>query len=148
MKFATTKIATAVTSVTLAVLAWSAGTFHWTTAQIGASSGVAVSTVALGAFIVEHRRKGTPSRWVGVLGMIPAEVTTVVTVGIAFAWWGASAVRVSSLVLAIVVPLASLAGVTIAQAKVTSPETMSTELESVAITVAAAKNVDPATHAQ
>jgi hypothetical protein len=80
--------------------------------------------------------------------MIPAEATTVVALGIAFAWWGESALEVSGFVVAIVAPLAALAGVTIAQAKVYSPETRDLELEETALEVAGAKAAAPELHAR
>lgn len=143
----TAVIVAALTASTATALAWAHSTFHWSDLQTTAVSVVGASSIALAGFIAEHLRKETPSRWVGVLGLVPAEVTSVVGLGIAFAWWGESATKIGGAVIGAVTFLASLAGVAVAQGKVTSPETLARELEATAIEVAAAKNVDPAVHA-
>lgn len=140
----TSVLVAVLTALTASVIAYSASTFSWTDAQTTATSGAALASIALVGFLVEHLRPGTPQRWVGVLGLIPAEFSSVATLGIVFMWWGESALKVSGFVIAIVTPLASIAGVTIAQAKVYSLKTATENVQA----VAAAKNVDPETHAR
>lgn len=145
MKLPRTSLIVAVlTAATTGALAYASPTYHWTGEQTTASSGAAVATIALLGFLVEHLRRETPSRWVGVIGLIPAEVSSIVLLGITFAWWGESALEVSGFVLAILVPVGSLLGVTIVQAKIYSPETATKNVQA----VAAAKAVDPETHAR
>lgn len=139
---------TSLTGISAAVLAWAQSAFHWADTQTTAASGAAIATIALVTFVIEHLRNGTASRWVGVLGMIPAEVSAVVLLGVAFAWWDTSALKVSTFVLALITPLAAIFGVTIAQGKVTSPETLQKGLTATAQEVAAAKAAVPETNAR
>lgn len=144
----TAKLAALVVAIAAGVIPWAQDAYHWTGPQTTATSGVTLTTIALAAFIVEHLRRETPSRWVGVLGLIPAEVSGVVLLGIAFLWWGESALKVSTLVLAVFTPIGALVGVTIAQAKVTSPETLAADLAATAHEVSVAKAATPDTHAR
>jgi hypothetical protein len=96
--------------------------------------------------VVEHLRKETPSRWVGVIGLIPSVIVAGYTVAAMFAWFGLHASAVSGFtvgVYSLFTPLGSLLGVTIVQGKVTSPETVAAELRATAITVAAAQAAGP-----
>lgn len=139
----TSRVVAVLSAATAGAIAYAASTFHWRDTQTAASSGAALATVALIGFLIEHLRPGSPSRWVGVIGLLPPEVGAVVTLGVVFAWWGESAVKVTGFVSAILLPVAAILGVSVAQAKVYSPETAT----KIAVDVATAKAVDPETHA-
>lgn len=134
MKFPTTaKVAAAVLAASAPVITWAQSTFHWVAGQTLAVSTVTATAVAFLAFVVEHVRKETPSRWVGIFGTLTPLIPAVGALGTAFAWWTAevSAKWTGSLVAAVAF-LAGIAGVSIAQGKVTSPETRTAELASTA----------------
>lgn len=130
MKFPTTaKVAAAIMAASAPVIAWAQDEFEWTAPKVLAVSAVTATTVALVAFIVEHLRKETPSRWVGVIGLLVAEVPAIGALGVAFAWWSDDAsAKLSSAIIAAISFVATLLGVNLVQEKVTSPETMRSEI--------------------
>lgn len=144
----TSRIVAIVVAIVTPSLAIAQSEAHWTGPQTTAASGAAIATVGLLGFLIEHLRRETPSRWVGVMTLIPPEVSAIVLLGIAFAWWNESALRVSGYVVALLTPIGALVGVTIAQAKVTSPETLHDELVATAHEVSIAKAAEPETHAR
>ena len=139
----TSVLAAGATAVAASVITWAQGVFHWSDIQTTAVSGATLAGIAFLSFVVEHVRKETPSRWVGVIGTIPPFVGALIYLGVAFAWWTTTASTVTSLVTAVLTPIGALAGVTYAQSKVTSPETMAAELQTTAVTVAAAQAAGP-----
>lgn len=124
----TSRVIAALTAATAPVLAWVAVQSHWVAEQTTSSTAAALATIGLVGFVVEHLRKETPSRWVGIFGMLTVEVPAVAALGIAFAWWPPSANGVAGTITSGIALVAGLFGVTIAQGKVTSPETLTKEL--------------------
>jgi hypothetical protein len=120
----TSVIVAGLTSASAAALAWAATQFHWTSDQALASSAAGVATIALLGFVAEHVRKETPSRWVGIFGLLTTEVPVVFALGLAFTWWTQASNATAGLIASAITIVAAGFGVTVAQSKVTSPETL------------------------
>lgn len=134
--------------VTLSV-AWAATQLHWTADENTAVAGFAFATLALAGFTVEHLRRETPSRWVGVIGLIPATLITAYTVAATFGWGQlnpSSVAGATGLITALFTPIATLAGVGIVQARVTSPETLQRERADAATPAAILAAMNPKLH--
>ena len=99
----------------------------WDEGQITAVSGLALTSIALFAAVLEHFRRETPSRWVAMFGLLPPEITAVIVVLRVFDVFVLSADQQSNLLMIIGLGL-GIFGVTVAQSKVTAPETMRAEI--------------------
>jgi hypothetical protein len=120
------------TPYTVIVVAWCATRYHWTDVEKLDVGGLVVASLALLGFVVEHLRRETVSRWVGVIGLVPAFLVAGYAVAASFSWFGLDVSTVSGVsgwIYSVFTPIGSLVGVVIVQAKVTSPETLATELD-------------------
>lgn len=124
----TSQIAAGLVAMTTPALVIAGEAGDWDEARVAAASALALATIAFLAALVEHLRRETPSRWVAVFGLSPPEVVALLVVLRVFEVTHLSAGTEGAIVSLVSLGL-SIFGVTIAQAKVTSPETGEKVLE-------------------